>query len=320
MKKEREKKRRRRVILSLVVGFIVAVIALIAYFIPFRKLLPAYRIPERREGELRMHFLYVGQGDCTIIEFPEGDVLVIDAGDGSFSVENGLVRYLKGLRPRSVSMLLTHADIDHYGGFAGLLEVFQADRFYLPVISSEAQDYRSLLKKIEKTGLKTQVLTRYGVIESPSGAYLVCLSPYSQGETDENDSSTVLYLNYGGVSAVLGGDITEAREKRLVEEYAIDETLFDSGEHEVRLSGVDILKAAHHGSRYSSSEEWLRLLSPKTAIISCGIGNAYAHPTGEVIARLKAASPNVKVYRTDEFEHIIVSIYEGKYTVLTDWE
>ena len=85
-------------------------------FVPLTSLLPAYKIAAREEGELRVHFLDVGQGDCTIVEFPSGDAVVIDAGDGSFTNRNHTVRYLKALAPKRLTMILTHADADHYGG------------------------------------------------------------------------------------------------------------------------------------------------------------------------------------------------------------
>ena len=298
----------------LAAGVIFIVIAVLAYFFPFRTLLPAYKLPARQEGELRLHFLDVGQGDCTLVEFQDGEVLVIDAGDGAFQTENKLIRYIKGLAPKSLSMLLTHADSDHLGGFKSLLEVFGTKEFYLPALSSDTADYGTLLAAIEKSGCEKAALSRYDTIVK-EGAYLICLSPYSFGETDENDSSAVLYLDCGGVNAVFCGDISSAREKLLTREYALDETLFDSGDYKVRLDGVKLLKVAHHGSAYSSSEEWLSLLRPETSIISCGRGNDYSHPAEEALARIKAASPNGEIYRTDELGDVMVTIKDGKYTV-----
>ncbi len=296
-----------------VIAAIVCAVALTAYFVPFRRLLPAYDFTARREGELRLHFLDVGQGDCTLVEFPDGQVLVIDAGDGSFTYANKLVRYVKGLKPTSLTMLVTHADFDHYGGFEALLDVFGVGKFYLPLLPSKDDGYVSLLKRIEKMECETEILTRYGTIKNSCGAYLVAISPYSIGETDDNDSSTVLYFSYGGVNAVFSADISAAREKRLVNEYALDETLFDSGDCTVRLSGVDLLKVAHHASGSSSSAEWLNLLKPETAVISCGAGNAYAHPSGEALLRLQAEG--AEIYRVDELGDIVVSIYDGNYTI-----
>ena len=81
----------------------------------------------------------------------------------------------------------------------------------------------------------------------------------------------------------------------------------------MRLRETDILKVAHHGSAGASGEEWLSCLSPETAILSCGAGNAYRHPAGETLARL--AQAGAQIYRTDELGHIIVHIGDGGYTV-----
>lgn len=282
-------------------------------FIPFRSLLSAYDLPVRQEGELRIHFVDVGQGDCTIVEFPEGNVLVIDAGDGSWNHTNKLVRYLKGLAPSAVSMLATHADSDHIGGFSALLALFGADTFYLPAVETQSKIYTKLIDGIENAGCQTCTLSRYQTIGDDSGAYAVCLSPYSLGETDENDASVVLYLVYEGVSCVFCGDISSVREKKLVREYALDGTLFDSGNYAVNLAGVDILKVAHHGSAYSSSEEWISLLQPSVSVISCGQGNGYSHPAGEAVARLAQS----EIYRTDELGDVMICIRESGYSVYT---
>ena len=311
--RERAKRKRRKLILSFIIAAVVAAVSLTAYFIPFRTLLPAYSLEKRCDGELRLHFPDVGQGACSIVEFPSGDVLVIDAGDGSFSQTNKLVRYIKGLKPKSLGMLLTHADVDHYGGFEAFLEVFDAETFYLPVFGSESDDYISLLKRIKKKGCKTKVLKRYDVIADTSGAYLVALSPYSIDETNGNDSSTVLYLQYGNVKALFCGDISATRERQLVSEYALDETLFDSCGFEVRLRDLQILSVPHHGSASSSSSEWLGLIKPETAVISCGAGNAYAHPSDKALARLKGAG--AEIYRLDELGDIVISVYSEQYTV-----
>lgn len=295
--------------------FVIAALAFFNYFVPFRSLLSAYSFPERAEGELRIHFLDVGEGDCEIIEYPNGNLLVIDAGDGSWEHTNKLIRTIKGIAPSGISMLASHADSDHIGGFSVLLDIFGAETFYLPAVGSDSAEYTNLIAAIERAGCETRVLTRYQTIADGSGAYAVCLSPYSQGETDENNSSAVLYFSYEGVNAVFCGDISSTREKKLAQEYALDETLFDSGAYTVRLPETDILKVAHHGSAYSSCEEWISLLQPAVSVISCGQGNSYSHPTSEAAARLAQS----EIYRTDELGDIVICISQGEYRVYTNF-
>ncbi len=295
----------RRCVTISVSVLLVAAIAIFSYFVPFYTLLPAYGIAPRTEGELRLHFLSVGEGDCTIVEFPDGDCLVVDAGDGSFENINHVYRYLKGLAPKSVSVAVTHADSDHCGGAAAILERFPVDTLYLPVLEGGSA-YERALRAAE--GINKVTLTRYRTISHPSGAYLVCISPYSEGETDVNDASAVLYLHYRGTGALLGADISSVRERRLLREYAVDETIFDRGAYHVDLD-IDILKVSHHGSSSASALEWLQVLTPRIAVISCGVGNAYGHPASDAVARLTEVG--AQVMRTDEMGDIIVPVSEA---------
>lgn len=305
----------KRIVPAVAAAGIIFALALFHYFLPLRTLLPAYPVPARGEGELRLHFLDVGQGDCTIVEFPEGDVLVVDAGDGGWKNNNTLLRYLKGLNPSALSLLATHADSDHIGGFPAVFEAFDVKETFFPAVPSQSLAYRRFTEAAQRSGCECKTLTRYGIVSRDSGAYAVCLSPYSQGETDENDSSAVLWLQYGGVSALLCGDITSGREGKLLRENGLDETLFDKGEFTVRLADTDILKTAHHGSDNASSGEWLSLLGAKTAVVSCGRGNGYSHPAGGALERLSAAG--MQIYRTDELGHIVICVKDGGYSVKT---
>ena len=289
------------------------VIALLHLFVPLSSLLPAERMEPREEGELRVHFLDVGQGDCTVIEFPSGDVVLIDAGDGSFFNRIHTVRYLKALAPAHLTMILTHADADHYGGFEALVQAFGADAFYLPAAGEDAPGYAALLDAVERSGAETGVMTRYGVIADRSGAYLACISPRSLDDEEGNEASSVFYLRYEGVGVMLAGDISSAVERRLVRENALLEGIFDCGDFRVRPEETEILKVSHHGSAYSSCTEWLSLLSPEAAVVSCGAGNSFSHPSPEALGRISAVG--AEIYRTDELGDVIVGIHEGGYTL-----
>lgn len=311
----RQKNILRKCIRIAIIVAIVLIITLLYVLVPFRTLLPAYSIAERKEGELRIHFLYVGQGDCSIVEFPDGELLLIDGGDGAWDKQNKLIRYVKGLKAEKISYVITHADVDHYGGFQELIRIFGADTVYLPVKGSWSGDYQALLDQVERSGAAVQTLSRYDVIAHSSGAYLNCISPYSEEYGEDNDSSAVLYLSYQGTNVLFTGDITSDREKLLAEEYSFDHTLFDKGVYRVRLEEAHILKVAHHGSASSSSRAWLKLLGAQTAIVSCGRGNEYSHPSFYTLARLKEARPDCEIYRTDELGDVMVHITQNSYTV-----
>lgn len=312
---EREHKKRviRRIFLR-AAAILLAVCVIVAIGIwndlrPIRLLLPAYAVGERGEGEARIHFLDVGQGDCEIVEFPDGSVLVIDAGDGAWEHNCHILRFLKGIGAETVSLAVTHAEVDHCGGAAALLADRRAEKVYLPVLPASLGIYEDIEREAEAQDAPTQTITRYTVIEG-GDAYAVCISPYSADESDMNDSSAVLFFSYAGVGVLFGGDISAARERRLLDEQRLSEEIgehiFDSGSHAVRLEETDILKVSHHGSNGSCSAEWLSLLSPETAVISCGQGNAYGHPTEGALARLAAVG--AEIYRTDELGDVTVTI------------
>ena len=297
-------------------ALLIIALALTARFLSYRSLLPAVEIAARAEGEFRIHFLAAGQGDCTIVEFPDGELLVVDAGRGSFAEENYLLRYIKGLRPKEISLIATHADADHFGGFTELLALYRVKKVYLPLLDAETSEYRRFLNAVARERCETETLARYSLIAHDSGAYLACVSPLSDGETDENDASAVLYLSCGGVNVLLCGDISAAVERKLAREYALAEGIFDCGGYPVRLEETDILKVAHHGSGYSSCKEWLDLLGAKTAVVSCGKGNAYSHPASGAIARLAASG--AEIFRTDELNAVRVTVKDGNYRIDTE--
>lgn len=317
----REKAKRARVrklVLALVSVALFLAIGVFAHFLPFDTLLPAFAIPVRQEGEMRIHFLSVGEGDCTLVEFPEGDVLVVDAGDGSRQADAAIQRYIKGLGSPALTLLATHADGDHIGGFPALIKTFGVKNIYAPAFGEDTPVYRKFLSTVEGADCPVETIGRYDRIERASGAYAVCISPRSEEDADENDASAVLYISYADVNILLAADISATRERLLLREYLIDSTIFDSGPCRVRLEDVNILKVPHHGSAYSAYADFLGLVGAETAIVSAGAGNYYRHPSIEAVTALKTANAACEVYRTDELGHIMITISDGEYSVRTE--
>lgn len=290
----------------------VTALTLFSLFLPLRSLLPADAIPARKEGELRIHFLDMGEGDCNIVEFPDGEILVIDAGTGDFEHTNRLFRYINGLAPTAISCLATGGAA--CGGFLPLIDAYGARTVYLPVLKNGFSGYERFERAARKKAASVKTLTRYGTIEHSSGAYCVCLSPYSLDESDSNDSSAVLYLGYRGVRVLFGGNITAAREKRLLDDYALMDGIFDSGGHAVRLEDINLLKASRRGAANASCEEWLSLLSPAVAVITGGAGGRYGYPAAQTVQRL--ADVGAHIYRTDELGVVVASITEEGLQIL----
>jgi competence protein ComEC len=304
----------------------VAVLGVINYFYPFFKQVAAYIIPQYQAGDLRIHFVDVGQGDCAIIELPDGKFMLIDGGEKS--KENNVVRYANTLGMEKIDYLVvSHTDSDHAGGLREITAKKQIGEAYLPFDSltdSASSVYNTVYQNIIKNASLVHYTQRYDEIDGGNaGYYMMFLAPYSEEAyngslpSEANDLSSVLWLDYYGTDTLFTGDISSSVEKQLISEWLLDSSIFN-GTKSVQLDSTEILKVAHHGSQYSSCADWLELLNFQTAVISCGTGNQYGHPRQETLERLYATSPVADIYRTDELGSIIVTVHaDGTYEV--DW-
>ena len=304
----------KRIVKMTLTASIVLFLAVFFAFVPFRLMLPAYRIPERGEGELRLHFLGLG-GGITVVEFPDGEVLVVGAGDGSFAGDNVLCRYLRALDMTSLSVVAPSSSTLHVGGMPALFEVFDVKTAYLPAMSAQTGAYGRFLKAVQNEHCQTEQLSRYGVIANSSGAYAVCLSPYSSEEEDVTaaESSAVLYLSYEGVGIMLSGDVTQKRENALMREYELWNGIFDKGQFQVRLENTQILLTSSHGSDVGSSAGWLSLMQPSTSVVCC---NQDLRPSDSALRRITGYSGGV--YRTDELGALMITVKNGGHEILAN--
>jgi competence protein ComEC len=231
--------------------------------------------PER----LRVSFLNVGQGDAIFIQSPTGTQTVIDAGSNG-----AIIKELGEVMPffdRSIDLIIgTHPDGDHVGGFPDVLERYDVARVVYGEMQHDAPAAdafeQALIKwRLTKAGRVVVEPHRGDVIDLGGGAYLTILYPdRAPQEGDEtNDFSIVALLRYGDTSFLFTGDAPHYVEDYLV---ALDGDSLN----------VNVLKLGHHGSRTSSSEQFLQTTKPETAIISRSCDNTYGHPHKEVTDRL----------------------------------
>ena len=272
-------------------------------------------------GELKMHFLSVGQGDCTLLELPDGKKVMIDGGDGQKENDVCIENYLKTQKIKKLDyVILTHADQDHYGGLENVLNQVEVSYVYLPRAAtlSDGDGYFSLYQAALKEALNVHIFERYNTIAGEN-YFLTFLWPQDfvlNDRQDTNYSSAVIWLDYLGTSALFTGDMSQEIERQLMREYALDPTIFNWQNRAVDITSTEILKVSHHGSASASSLEWLELLNFRTAVISCGVNNEYGHPSAATLENLRAASPNGQIYRTDECGNIIITVRkEGGYDV-----
>lgn len=311
----------------LVVVLGAAGIGWLKYVRPWLKLQP----PPASGGELQIHVLDVGpgDGDSILIIAPGGKSVLVDAGDAG----KGKV-VLEALKRYNVQQIdyfvATHPHPDHIGGADEVIKATKVlnviDNGLGPDVpeslaaqnkAATASSKKSTTKRPDKSAAVTKFYDEYKEAITQSGAHyekappgakydlgggarLTVLAPSEPLFTKEqmktggnlpNANSIVMRLDYGDFSMLLPGDAEDQTEHRMLTK-------------DVNLK-TEVIKVAHHGSKYATSQEFLDRVKPKVAIVSCGEWNRYGHPSQAVLDRLRAA--NVKLYRTDLHGEITIT-------------
>lgn len=261
------------------------------------------------ESYFEVHFIDVGQGDSSLI-LCDGHAMLIDGGSRVYSSK--LYAYLE---EREISKLdyiaATHSDSDHVGGLAGALNYAEAEKAFCSVTEAEETAFGDFLKYLEQQNVELTVPAA-GACFQLGSAKVEILAPVEIAE-DDNNNSLVIRVEYGNTSFLFAGDAEEAEEqsilKRLEEQNAAAEEAESESEFqdESKENGIacTVLKAAHHGSKSSTSQAFLDAVQPEYCIVSAGENNAYGHPSDEVLCRLK--EKEITLYRTDLHGTIIVT-------------
>lgn len=266
-------------------------------------------------GRLSLTFLDVGQGDAIFINFPQGQTMLLDSGGrlgfaiapGEFEpsedifIENrigvgeaAVLPFLWQLGLKRLDYIAaTHGDSDHTEAFAEIVHAMSIGQALTGSVPRSAETPDLFTRAVRARGLPLRLLKR-GEVLNLDGVRLEVLSPFANaGEVkpSDNNASLVLRLTLGQRAFLLTGDIEKETEARLVA----------SGE----LQKADVLKVAHHGSRTSTTAEFLARVQPQHAIISAGDPSPFGHPHPEVVARLRAAG--VQLWQTSKCGAITIS-------------
>jgi competence protein ComEC len=238
------------------------------------------------QQDLRVIFLDVGQGDAILISRGSNQILIDGGPSGQVLLEK-LGKYVPFWDRKIEVVVATHPDADHIGGLIDIMRIYQIGE----IVDTQTQSESQLYKKYREIITEKKIGETEGVagvnIKIGENAEMKILSPaknYNPNEKDTNLNSIVTRLAFGKNTFLFTGDLPSDGEQALIK----------SGEN----INSQVLKVGHHGSKYSSSEEFLRAVGPRDAVISVGANNRYGHPAPEILERLK--NLNTNILRTDE--------------------
>ncbi len=273
-------------------------------FIPVKYLSSYFVSGSRAEsGVMRVSFLDVGYGDCTIIELPDGKNMLMDAGDGSRAHTAKILKTLNERKIKKIDFLLcTSVNAEHCGGLFEILKYKKVDKVYLPCCD------KNITEQFEKFSLAAENCERavieYGAGESGDGWYFKALSPsvvsnpygeYAELEKNplsqsaRNNASAVIWLEYAGTSFLFAGDVEKTVLDGMCKTYSVI-----GSDYPVKLETCNIFKAAGHGSEKSFCAPFNELIKSEITIIStdgrltADYGNAKRTDNGTVVIEVTA--------------------------------
>lgn len=236
-------------------------------------------------------FINVGQGDGILIHGDNGTKVMVDGGSTSEKqvAKNCIVPYLKAEGIGTIDYsIITHTDKDHISGILEILENNNSNRIriknlVMPDINMKDDTYNELIEKAKLKKINVLYIKK-GDTLSLGKTKIKCIYPETTTTaSDKNDYCTVLSVKNKTSKILLTGDISKEIEEKIKDDIEENYT---------------VLKVAHHGSNYSSSEKFLKKVNPKYSIISVGKNNSYGHPGNETMERLRKQGG--VIYRTDE--------------------
>lgn len=246
-------------------------------------------------GTMKVHYIDVGQGDATLVQV-NGKNLLIDAGPNKSA--GSLVEYIKGIGVTTIDhVIATHPHEDHIGGMDEIFDAFEVKNFYSPKVEHTTKTFEKMINAVTNEGLKiTTIKAGDGSkIDLGDGTKVEIFSPVDDKYNELNDYSPIMKITFGENSFLFTGDAEKLVEKQVIA----------NGEN----IDADVLKVGHHGSTTSSSEDFIKEVSPDIAVIPVGEGNDYGHPHKEILELLE--KNNINLLRTD-FEGTIILESDGE--------
>lgn len=221
---------------------------------------------------LKIYFIDVGQGDCTLIITPKGKKILIDGGEGKNEI---LLPYLLDRGINKIDyIIISHFDNDHCNGLIEVMEKIKVGKVIVSKQPGESEEYRNILEIIKRKNIEAYVVKAQDRITIEKDLYINILNPAGKLEfNDLNNNAMVAKIIYKNFSMLFTGDIEKA-EENIAQKYKNN------------LKST-ILKVAHHGSKTSTNEEFLKYVEPQIALIGVGENNKFGHPNQQTIEKLK---------------------------------
>ncbi|HXF43915.1 MAG TPA: MBL fold metallo-hydrolase [Candidatus Paceibacterota bacterium] len=233
------------------------------------------------KNDLKIYFLSVGQGDSELVELPGGVRILIDGGPPNGRVLEELAKVMPVGNRYIDLVMMSHPQLDHFGGLVEVLKRYKVGAFLTNGREGEISAFADLKRVLDGNSIKTVSLSAGDVIRHGESRFDV-LSPSLAliASKELNDTSIVAELSSKDSKILFTGDINADVEEKIA----------------ASVGNLDILKVAHHGSKFSSSANFLAAISPAVAVIEVG-KNSYGHPTKEALERIGGAG--ARIFRTD---------------------
>lgn len=279
-------------IFSVIISILIAVTAAVGYLWHFGGEALHFRQETNApvSGVMEVHYIDVGQGDCTLIKCGNAAML-IDGGDNYTGTQVQLYLKKQGIK-RLDYVIATHPDSDHIGGLDVIVYKYDCDTVIMPDIQKDSKSYRDLIAAMDSKYYKA-TLPQVGREYALGEASFTVISPVREYE-DANNFSVGILLKHGENTFLFTGDAESEAER-------------DIATGSINID-CDVYKAGHHGSTSSSSKMLLNAANPAFAVISCGSGNSYGHPHASVLNELKYKG--IKIFRTD-LQGTIIATSDG---------